>query len=497
MSARMNKEQVPPNRPWHRSSDAPSHLELLFKSADGFGASIVAIGCARAYLSLQTGIVAMYETSLSPGSNLDWIQPLTLVVAIVALSVVKLGGRFAAHRKALCLALGFAGTVVYALGLAAPSGSAVLIASAILSIMLFCWMLRLWCNDNCSSDLRLVLVRLCLSFIVQYLFYSVVYLVPVPVQCIIATCSPFFIMGCLSCVPRTESAPSPNLSTDTPRREKDIWILSPLNIATLGIVIVACCASHGLLFSFSETVSGVWLLGSLVIAVISLAAVMTLRKRSLFKGFVCIALLTQCLSVVLTLLFSGNNDWISLSKSMSYAVSMLLTFSIACYLGASQPAPHAGAYAARWVAIYFVAFYAAHYFERLIGPDPFASLVVVLLCLVVAAVMMLGNDWSGLAVENGRAQEESEPPETALSEQAIKAFCAHQARAAGLTRREEDVLESLLHGVPIKEIAKQGQVSVNTVRSQVQSIYRKINVHSREELLEQCEHGTHVESYHQ
>ena len=41
----------------------------------------------------------------------------------------------------------------------------------------------------------------------------------------------------------------------------------------------------------------------------------------------------------------------------------------------------------------------------------------------------------------------------------------------------------LLRDVPTRAIAEQSQVSVNTVRSQVQSIYRKLDVHSREELV--------------
>ncbi len=460
------------------------NLAFIFRAIDGFIPSIVAIGCTRAWLSMQTGLVAMYETSLAPDILDGWVQAIALVVASILLSFVKLGPFFAAHRKAVCLALGVLGAAAYATGLyATPQSSAASVAVAVVLIVLFCWTLRVWCEDNCSSDLRAVLARLCLSFTVQYLLYSILFLVPPTVQHIAAIGAPLLIMGCLALKPRDPTGCPVETEEESALPSGGQRRLTPFNIATLAVVIAACCASHGLLFGFSETVSGVWLLGSLIIAGISLVAVIALREDSLLKGFVCIALLTQCLSVVLTLLFPENNDWISLSKSMSYAVSMVLTFSIACYLGASRPASRAGSHAAKWVSLYFAAFYAARYLEQTMGSDTFAPLVVVLLCLVLAAILTLFNDWAApvphSATENRPTISEDVTAKATPSE-LRRAAC----RKAGLTQRELDVLELLLRGAPIKDIAGRSRVSVNTVRSQVQSIYRKLDVHSREELAE-------------
>lgn len=196
----------------------------------------------------------------------------------------------------------------------------------------------------------------------------------------------------------------------------------------------------------------------------------------------CISLATQCASVVLTLAFPGNADWISLSKSMSYAVSMVLTFSIACYLGASHPAPRAGTCAAKWVALYFAAFYCASFLEQTLRPDAFVPLVVVLLCLVVSAVLMLGNDWSELMPSQTLPEEaQSSDPTIELDH---TSWCRDVALRAGLTGRETDVLGLLLDNVSVKEIAVQSGVSINTVRSQVQAVYRKLDVHSRDDLVE-------------
>ncbi|MCX7824703.1 MAG: response regulator transcription factor [Verrucomicrobiae bacterium] len=55
------------------------------------------------------------------------------------------------------------------------------------------------------------------------------------------------------------------------------------------------------------------------------------------------------------------------------------------------------------------------------------------------------------------------------------------ANAEGLTERERDLLSLLARGRQYKEIAEQLGISVDTVRSHIRRIYRKLHVHSRTE----------------
>ena len=123
---------------------------------------------------------------------------------------------------------------------------------------------------------------------------------------------------------------------------------------------------------------------------------------------------------------------------------------------------------ARWVALYFAAFYCAHLLEQVLRPDTFVSLVAVLLSLVVSAVLMLGNDWSGLV--SGAAAEttglagrgEGEPGRDGRSDEDCAELCAKLAREHDLTHRETDILAMLLRDVPTRAIAEQSQVSTCT-----------------------------------
>src|SRR4051794_24985859 len=52
-------------------------------------------------------------------------------------------------------------------------------------------------------------------------------------------------------------------------------------------------------------------------------------------------------------------------------------------------------------------------------------------------------------------------------------------RAAGLSSREAEVLALITHGLSNKEVADRAFISLNTVKSYIRSVYRKIGVASR------------------
>ena len=67
------------------------------------------------------------------------------------------------------------------------------------------------------------------------------------------------------------------------------------------------------------------------------------------------------------------------------------------------------------------------------------------------------------------------------------ARCAQLARKGGLTAREADVLELLVRGHSKTRIAETFLISENTVRGHVKHIYAKLDVHSKQELLDLVE----------
>ena len=66
---------------------------------------------------------------------------------------------------------------------------------------------------------------------------------------------------------------------------------------------------------------------------------------------------------------------------------------------------------------------------------------------------------------------------------AITAQCDAARELYGLSAREHEVLIALVRGRTIASIAEELFVSENTAKAHTKAIYRKLEVHTREELL--------------
>lgn len=64
------------------------------------------------------------------------------------------------------------------------------------------------------------------------------------------------------------------------------------------------------------------------------------------------------------------------------------------------------------------------------------------------------------------------------------AACTRVAGEFGLTERERDVLELVSMGYTVQRIAEERGVSQNTVRTHTKGLYRKLDIHSKQEAIE-------------
>lgn len=112
-------------------------------------------------------------------------------------------------------------------------------------------------------------------------------------------------------------------------------------------------------------------------------------------------------------------------------------------------------------------------------PQGIIALVSVLTMYVLAiSVFLLHGPFERLI-----AKQSEQSPTTERSTNSASALHA-LAISHGLTDREEDILALIVHGRDAQAIASQLYISVNTVRSHSKSIYRKLNIHSKQELLD-------------
>jgi DNA-binding NarL/FixJ family response regulator len=80
------------------------------------------------------------------------------------------------------------------------------------------------------------------------------------------------------------------------------------------------------------------------------------------------------------------------------------------------------------------------------------------------------------------------PMSHAVARKVVASFGAQPRPAVSLTNREQEVLRYLAAGLMYKEIADELFISVNTVRTHLESIYHKLNIHCRKDALSYLAH---------
>ncbi len=110
---------------------------------------------------------------------------------------------------------------------------------------------------------------------------------------------------------------------------------------------------------------------------------------------------------------------------------------------------------------------------------PLVVLAVLVATFMVATERRVSSPW-GVQLR----EAESEEARQAARRSALVERCSLLGRDFGLSQREEEVLLLLAQGKTAGEIAHELLVANGTVKAHVGHIYQKLDVHSREELLE-------------
>lgn len=123
------------------------------------------------------------------------------------------------------------------------------------------------------------------------------------------------------------------------------------------------------------------------------------------------------------------------------------------------------------------------------------------LCLVVVAFMVfpegavaqLSSSMRGGRKDKDAEERPSENVETDDTEEAgasegrLEQHCTAVAKAYGLTPRESEVIVLLAYGRTLSIIARDLQIAKGTARTHIENIYRKLDVHKQQELIDLVE----------
>lgn len=217
--------------------------------------------------------------------------------------------------------------------------------------------------------------------------------------------------------------------------------------------------------------------------------------RPSFMRYGWLALAAVFLCALLVLALSGSEDNPAGQVALVVLFSMSVCFEMYALMlavaaspggrgNASRSAlvlmllPEAAAHAAGQAALLFLPVSAARLAESssLIGCVLGTGVAACVFCFASSLAFRKQQDAPGREPASGPAAAPAPAPQA--SDDAVEAL----AREAGLTARERDMVRFLARGYSNKRIAEECCISLNTVQTHVQNCYRKLGVHTRDEL---------------
>lgn len=121
------------------------------------------------------------------------------------------------------------------------------------------------------------------------------------------------------------------------------------------------------------------------------------------------------------------------------------------------------------------------------------TVLVILLVVAGSVVLYSEKELSSRWGVNFIAGQDQEANEAILRKQALVGRCNHLAQEHSLSQREEEVLLLLAQQKTIATIERELFIANGTAKAHVRHIYRKLDIHTREELFEMLAHEDQLE----
>lgn len=440
----------------------------LREATKGRGLSVLALGFVWAWLYFMGGSL-LFDVQVTSVRSFELVH---VWKATTTISLLILGHAFdskslAASRVLVGLGMltGLLATAVLLLSSPRAQGLSALVAGEILVGVSYAITLRGWADGDRSPDRNQIVVGVSLSWMVAGILYLfLTHLQPI-LQSIMLMVLPLSAGLCLLLVHRTLS---PTKTEETTR---------PSNTGDLLVCVVLCSLASGV---FSQATSFAsqpvsWAYGSLLIAVPMLAWASRAIEEVNSGRLLALASLVISGGIVTGIIFPASN-----ALSMGFASAGFFSLFLLVLVTSSWVGTHErrirGRVVSRWLSLFIGLSTASGLLTHVLDIDHSARLTIAALLLALGSISVLGR-------RTLFETQKDDPAQQVLQTQDLEQRCDDLAFAHGLTRRECQVLSLLAKGYTVKAIAAEYTVSQNTVKSQTRSVYVKLGVHTRQELL--------------
>lgn len=347
------------------------------------------------------------------------------------------------------------------------------------------------------------------SLILAFLCYLIVLVVPQGVGLILVGCFPFLSAACLIAAKKDTEIDS--LIT-APEDQRSLGNLSIKGFIRLGLGIIGATSVVSLFWSFITEglipvpagVLTVSVLSGLLVAVV-IEAYVTRFARALNLGMLYRWVL-PLIAVAFSLLLFSNTTMLVGAVFLVNAAQALLNLTTFVYF--AELSQRSGASPLRVFGLgrffleggFLIGLLLMPAAARLVAEIGFYQGVLFLFLtafIILAMVSIANQDKMAFTFEDvlevkimakGQVGVASGDPEgsepTILSTQAqFEAACLVASDAFGLTKREREILPYLAQGYSLPYIRNELYISQSTIDTHVRHIYKKMGIHSKEELI--------------
>lgn len=453
-----------------RTMQATGEAPLCKKSLSTFLTSSCALGLLWNWYILAGNAgpkVFGMETPFSDSFRL--VSALAPMVVLLALGSKQLNIRLP-HRIQVLIGTigGVAGTLMlWSLHMLDPGNQPLFVTLALLSGASYAILLHAWMRKNLTKDFFALLLHVTCASVIMMLIYIALQLLPSPaiIWCaiVIIVTTGALLIGSPA---RADEVREPNLSAGRPKRNDTLLASLILGSFANGLLLASWVPKDAVSWVFAVVPLGL---------VIWLIAIVQRKRVTPYSGLASLSTFV-CASIVAAVFLPASTPLLS---SLIFAgFWLLLAFAAAAstWIGATSER-NASRIAARCMGCVI----SAHFLSRLVGTFvemqdmAFLTIAAVLLAFSLALALVASNAAPTSTDRSGEVSSE------------INDLCGKIAALKDLTERERDVFCLLAKGYSLKSIAEKLFVSENTVKSHRRRIYLKLDVNSRQELIDLVE----------
>jgi DNA-binding CsgD family transcriptional regulator len=351
-------------------------------------------------------------------------------------------------------------------------------------------LLLLWARLCATLSLRTVYVYILVSYLIGLLCYTCIYLLP---DFMVAPLLLVFIAGTAFAVKHSVDVAEPvNAEYSQPVFKKTVSILwRPI----FGTSIF--CFMSGLMSQIGgqgvielSTMQQVSIIASLVAVVILLVPALFLSKPLSVENAYRIALPISAAGFLLVpSLWNGFGGVSNALVNIGYLIADIILWCVIADVTRDTKLPAALTFGLAQLALSVASILGVVIGVLNSTHISIQGLVLTDIALVTIYLLSVASLFlfRGRMVPKDKDEDVDNTPAVLHADEWYKARCLELGEAAGFTRREFDVLSLVGRGRSVPSTSKALFVSENTVKSHLKSIYQKLDVHSKQELMELIE----------